>query len=124
MWIPVIGLAAGVLSGMFGIGGGIVIVPALILLLHFDPQKATGTSLGALLLPVGFLGAMQYWKRGDVDLRASLILALGLFLGAFLGAKLGLTMSPRTLKRAFAVFSGPRRWLSTAKASIPARVMP
>jgi uncharacterized membrane protein YfcA len=104
MWIPVIGLAAGVLSGMFGIGGGIVIVPALILLAHFDPQRATGTSLGALLLPVGFLGMLQYWKRGDVDFRASLILALGLFLGAFLGAKLGLTMSPRTLKRAFAVF--------------------
>ena len=104
MWIAVIGLAAGVLSGMFGIGGGIVIVPALILLAGFEPQKATGTSLGALLLPVGFLGAMQYWKRGDVDFRASAILALGLFCGALLGAKLGLSLSPRMLKRAFAVF--------------------
>ena len=104
MWIPLIGLVAGVLSGMFGIGGGIIIVPALVLLAHFEPQKATGTSLGALLLPVGFLGAMQYWKRGDVDFRASAILALGLFAGALLGAKLGLAMSPRTLRRAFSVF--------------------
>lgn len=105
MWIvSLIGLAAGVLSGMFGIGGGIVIVPALILLAHFEPQKATGTSLGALLLPVGFLGMLAYWKRGDVDFRASMILAVGLFLGAFLGAKLGLALSPRMLRRAFAVF--------------------
>jgi uncharacterized membrane protein YfcA len=103
-WIIVIGLFAGVLSGMFGIGGGIVIVPALILLARFQPQQATGTSLGALLLPVGLLGAMQYWKRGDVDFRASLILAAGLFLGAFAGAKLGLSMSPLVLRRSFAVF--------------------
>ncbi len=104
--IPVlgIGIVAGLLSGMFGIGGGIVIVPALILLAKFTPQKATGTSLGALLLPVGFLGAIQYWKRGDVDFRASLILALCLFLGAFFGAKIGLAMSPRLLRRAFALF--------------------
>jgi uncharacterized membrane protein YfcA len=103
-WIIVIGLFAGVLSGMFGIGGGIVIVPALVLLAGFLPHKATGTSLGALLLPVGFLGAMQYWKRGDVDFRASLVLALGLFLGAFAGARLGLTLAPNMLRRAFAVF--------------------
>ena len=103
MWIPVIGLFAGVLSGMFGIGGGIVIVPALILLAGFAPARATGTSLGALLLPVGLLGAMQYWKKGDVDMRASAILALGLLIGALFGAKIGLAMSPRTMRRAFAV---------------------
>jgi len=103
-WIIVIGLFAGVLSGMFGIGGGIVIVPALVLLGGFAPHKATGTSLGALLLPVGLLGAMQYWRRGDVDFRASLVLALGLFLGAFAGAQLGLTLAPNMLRRAFAVF--------------------
>ena len=104
MWTPVIGLVAGVLSGMFGIGGGIVIVPALILLAGYAPARATGTSLGALLLPVGFLGAMQYWKKGDVDWRASMILALGLFVGALLGAKLGLAMSPRMMRRSFALF--------------------
>jgi uncharacterized membrane protein YfcA len=99
-----VGLVAGVLSGMFGIGGGIVIVPALILMLGFTPAKATGTSLGALLLPVGFLGAMQYWKRGDVDAKAAAFIALGLFVGALLGAKIGLAMSPRVMRRAFAIF--------------------
>ncbi|HTR98005.1 MAG TPA: sulfite exporter TauE/SafE family protein [Candidatus Acidoferrales bacterium] len=104
VWISLIGLFAGVLSGMFGIGGGVVIVPALVLLLHLSPQKATGTSLGALLLPVGLLGALQYWKRGDVDIRFSLILAAGLFLGARFGASVGLSLAPATLRRAFAVF--------------------
>jgi len=104
VWSLLIGLFAGVLSGMFGIGGGIVIVPALILLLKLSPQQATGTSLGALLLPVGFLGAMQYWKRGDVNTTASLLLALGLFLGAFAGARIGLSLAPLVLRRSFAVF--------------------
>ena len=104
MWTLVIGLFAGVLSGMFGIGGGIVIVPALVLLLHFSPQKASGTSLGALLLPVGLLGAMQYWKRGDVDTKASLLISLGLFAGALVGARIGLALPARELRRAFAVF--------------------
>jgi uncharacterized membrane protein YfcA len=99
-----LGLFAGVLSGMFGIGGGIVIVPALVLLLHFTPHRATGTSLGALLLPVGFLGALQYWKRGDVDVKASFLIALGLFAGALLGARIGLALPARELRRAFAVF--------------------
>ncbi len=103
MWTAVIGLVAGVLSGVFGIGGGIVIVPGLILLAGFAPHRATGTSLGALLLPVGFLGAWQYWRRGDVDVRASMILALGLFLGALVGARIGLSIPPRVLRRAFAV---------------------
>jgi uncharacterized membrane protein YfcA len=103
-WALVIGLVAGVLAGMFGIGGGIVIVPALVLLMGFSPQKATGTSLGGLLLPVGLLGAMQYWKRGDVDVRASALIALGLFLGAFFGARIGLALAPQVLRRSFAVF--------------------
>lgn len=104
VWIAVIGIFAGVLSGMFGIGGGIVIVPALVLLLHFTPQKATGTSLGALLLPVGFLGALTYWKRGDVDVKAAALIAAGLFVGARFGATIGLSLAPLTLRRAFAAF--------------------
>ena len=103
-WALVIGLFAGVLSGMFGIGGGIVIVPALILILKLTPHQATGTSLGALLLPVGFLGAMEFWKRGDVDARTSALVALGLFLGAFVGARIGLSLAPTVLRRAFSVF--------------------
>lgn len=113
-----VGLAAGVLSGMFGIGGGILIVPALMLLAKMEPTAATGTSLGALLLPVGFLGAWEYYKQGQVNVGASLLLAAGLFLGAFLGAKLALSLPPVALKRAFSVFLvvvAVRMWWSTMK---------
>jgi uncharacterized membrane protein YfcA len=99
-----IGLAAGLLAGMFGIGGGIVIGPALILLARFAPQTATGTSLGALLLPVGALGAWEYYRRGDVNVTASLWIALGLFLGAWFGARIALSLSGPQLQKAFAVF--------------------
>jgi uncharacterized membrane protein YfcA len=99
-----IGLAAGVLAGLFGIGGGIVIAPALILLAKFQPQTATGTSLGALLLPVGALGAWEYYRRGHLNITTSLWVALGLFLGAWVGAKLAQSLSGPQLQKAFAVF--------------------
>jgi uncharacterized membrane protein YfcA len=100
----VIGLLAGVLSGVFGIGGGVVIVPALIFLAGVAPITATGTSLGALLLPVGALGAYEYYRKGHLQIGAALWIALGLFLGAWLGAKLAHHLSPVQLRRAFAVF--------------------
>jgi hypothetical protein len=99
-----IGLGAGVLSGLFGIGGGVVIVPALIYLARMQPQAATGTSLAALLLPVGALGAWEYYRHGNLEVGAGLVVALGLFLGAGIGAKLSLELSPTALRRAFAVF--------------------
>lgn len=99
-----IGLAAGVLSGLFGIGGGIVIVPALLYVARMQPATATGTSLGALLLPVGALGAWEYYRHGHVDVRASLLLAVGLTGGAYFGARLNQLLSPVQAKRAFAVF--------------------
>lgn len=100
----VIGLAAGVLAGMFGIGGGVLIVPALVFFARVEPQVATGTSLAALLLPVGALGAWAYWKQGYVHIKPALIIALGLLLGAWVGAKISLGMSPVALRRSFAVF--------------------
>jgi uncharacterized membrane protein YfcA len=99
-----IGLAAGLLSGLFGIGGGILIVPALLLVGRMAPATATGTSLGALLLPVGALGAWQYYKNGHVDVRASLLVALGLLVGAFFGARFAQGLDPLLARRAFAVF--------------------
>ena len=99
-----IGVAAGVLSGLFGIGGGVVIVPALLLMAGMTPLTATGTSLGALLLPVGALGAWEYYRKGQLDLRIALLLAVGLFFGAFFGAKFAQLLTPVQLKRAFAVF--------------------
>jgi uncharacterized protein len=99
-----IGVAAGVLSGLFGIGGGVVIVPALLLMAGMTPLTATGTSLGALLLPVGALGAWEYYRKGQLDLRVALLLAVGLFFGAFFGAKFAQLLTPVQLRRAFAVF--------------------
>ena len=100
----VIGLLAGVLSGMFGIGGGIVIVPALLLIAKMSPLTATGTSLGALLMPVGALGAWEYYRNGNIEIKASLLIALGLFAGAWFGAKAAHSVGDATIKRAFAVF--------------------
>lgn len=99
-----IGLGAGILSGLFGLGGGIVIVPALLLLAKMPAHTATGTSLGALILPVGALGAWAYWKAGHLDVRVALWIALGLFVGAYFGAKLADLLSDVQLKRAFALF--------------------
>ena len=100
----IIGVGAGVLAGLFGIGGGVVIVPALLYFARMSPLTATGTSLGALLLPVGALGAWEYYRHGNLDVRASLLLAIGLFLGAVFGAKGAQMLTAIQLKRAFAVF--------------------
>lgn len=103
----IIGLAAGICSGLFGIGGGIIIVPMLIFLAGVSQHKAVGTSLVALLLPVGILAVYEYYKSGKIeqqDIIFGLLIALGLFIGAFAGSKLGLSMSESLLRRAFAVF--------------------
>jgi len=97
-----IGLGAGVLAGLFGIGGGVVIVPALIYVARMPLQTAIGTSLGALLLPVGALGAWSYWRGGHLNWRASLWLALGLFFGAWVGARLAQSIGDTALRRLFA----------------------
>ena len=110
-----VGLIAGVLSGVFGIGGGVVIVPALIFLGGFVPITATGTSLGALLLPVGALGAYEYYRKGHLQIGAALWIALGLFLGVWVGARLAQHLSPIQLRRAFAVFlvlTAGRMWFA------------
>jgi uncharacterized protein len=104
MLFLLIGFAAGILSGLFGIGGGVVIVPALVLFANFHQKQATGTSLAALLLPVGALGAWVYWKDGNIDLKAAGFIAIGLALGVFFGAKIVQQVDAAVLRRAFAVF--------------------
>jgi len=99
--VAVIGFAGGVVSGLFGIGGAIVIVPALVLILKLSQHAANGTSLAALLLPVGLLGALEYYRRGEVVVPYAVMLALGLFAGALLGAKLAGAVSGLVLRRAF-----------------------
>lgn len=110
-----IGLGAGVLAGLFGIGGGIIIVPALIFLAGFAPKVANGTSLAVFLLPVGALGAFTYYKEGNVRIGAALIMAIGLFLGSYLGARINQQLSDVALKRGFAillVLTAGRMWFS------------
>jgi uncharacterized protein len=102
--VALIGLVAGVVSGLFGIGGAVVIVPALVLLAKLPQHTANGTSLAALLLPVGILGALEYYRRGQVNVAYAVIIAVGLFIGAFVGAHLAGGMSDTTLRKAFGVF--------------------
>src|SRR5438034_9545698 len=103
MWVLVafIGLVGGVVSGLFGVGGAIVIVPALMLLVKMPPHTASGTSLAALLLPVGLLGAMEYYRRGQVNVPYAIIIAAGLFVGAFIGAHFAGGVSDVSLRRWF-----------------------
>ena len=98
-----IGVAAGMLGGLVGIGGGIVIVPALIYFLGMSQFGAQGTSLGLFLFPVGILGVMQYYKQGHVDFKLVFVIGIGFVLGSFLGSKLTLSMPQDTVKKIFAV---------------------
>ena len=98
-----IGLVGGLLAGLFGIGGGIVIVPLLLLGTSMPILTATGTSLGALLLPVGAIGAWTYYRSGHLDVSAALWIALGLTVGVAVGARFAQSMSPIVLRRGFSV---------------------
>jgi uncharacterized membrane protein YfcA len=96
-----IGSVAGILAGLFGIGGGIVIVPMLIFFLKFAPSKAIGTSLAAMLLPVGILAVMKYWKAGDVDFKIAAAMGLGIFVMAFVGTHIALNVGGTWISRGF-----------------------
>jgi uncharacterized protein len=105
----VVGLAAGLLSGIFGVGGGIIIVPAMVVLFGMTQQSAIATSLIALLLPVGLLGVMEYYRSGKIsgeNIWIGLVLAAGLFAGAYFGAKIATHLSNDMLRKSFAVFMG------------------
>jgi hypothetical protein len=102
--ILLLGFGVGVLVGLLGIGGGVVLVPAMVYLLHMDQHLAQGTSLFILLPPVG-LGALgEYWKQGQVDLRAGVLCALGMLLGAYAGSLVALPMESRRLQGLFGCF--------------------
>ena len=99
--LGVIGFVAGIASGLFGIGGALVMVPGLVLVLKLSQHTANGTSLAALLLPVGILGVLEYHRRGQVNVGFALVLAGGLLLGALLGAQLAGALSDLALRRVF-----------------------
>jgi uncharacterized protein len=99
-----IGVFAGILSGLFGIGGGVVIVPALIYIAGFRQHMATGTSLAVLLPPIGLAAAFEYYRKGNVDIRAAAIIAVAVLIGGWLGAVVANRMAGPQLRLAFGIF--------------------
>ncbi len=99
-----IGLISGLASGVFGIGGGVVIVPALIYLAGFSQHRATGTSLAVLLPPIGLGATIEYYRHGDVDVYAACVLAALVFLGGWVGALIAEHLTGPSLRLAFGVF--------------------
>ena len=98
-----IGAAAGMLGGLFGLGGAIIIIPALIMLLGYSQQMAQGTALMMMVLPVGAMAAFQYYQKGFVDLKAALILAAFFFIGGYFGAKFATRVPQEMMRKGFAV---------------------
>ena len=99
-----IGIVAGVLSGIFGIGGGVVIVPALIYFAGFRQHQATGTSLAVLLPPIGIAATYEYYRNGNVDIRAAAFIAAGVLAGGYLGAVIANRVAGPYLRLAFGLF--------------------
>ena len=98
-----VGLAAGILSGLVGVGGGIIIVPALIFFLGFTQLQAQGTSLGLLLLPVGIFAVINYYKAGNIDFKVVGIMSIAFIAGGWIGSKLAHNLNQETVKRIFAI---------------------
>ena len=98
-----LGVGAGILSGLVGVGGGIIIVPSLVFLLGFSQKMAQGTSLAVLLLPVGILAVMQYYKSGFVDVRSVGIIAIAFLVGGFFGSKIAIMLPADSVKKIFAI---------------------
>ncbi|MGD0096428.1 MAG: sulfite exporter TauE/SafE family protein [Terracidiphilus sp.] len=110
-----VGLVVGAVSGVVGIGGGILFVPALIWLAGMDQHKAQGTSLGALLAPVGLFAFIEYYRNGEADLRIALLLAAGFLVGGYFGAVGAQHIPEIWLRRIFAltlIAVGGRMWFS------------
>ncbi len=101
--VALIGIAAGLLGGILGLGGAIIIIPALVMLLGFSQQMAQGTTLLMLVMPVGALAAWQYYKAGNVDIKTAVILGVAFFISGFVGAKFANHIPQEVLKKLFAV---------------------
>lgn len=102
--LVLVGLLAGIISGFVGVGGGVVIVPALIYLLGFSQLQAQGTSLGVLLLPVGILAVWNYHKAGNIHVSAALIIAAAFVIGGYFGSKYALKLPEHKVKFIFGLF--------------------
>lgn len=101
--VLIVGVMAGILSGLVGLGGGVIIVPALVYLLGFSQHQATGTSLGVLLLPAGIFAVLNYYQKGYIDIRVVLLIFAGFLAGGWIGSKISLNIPEGALKKVFAV---------------------
>jgi hypothetical protein len=101
--IIVIGVITGVTAGMLGIGGAIIMIPALVFFMGFSQQMAQGTSLAVMLPPIGIIATYNYWKAGQVDWKVALILAVTFIIGSYFGSKLALNIPQPALKKIFGV---------------------
>ncbi|HEU0117999.1 MAG TPA: sulfite exporter TauE/SafE family protein [Alphaproteobacteria bacterium] len=116
----VVGVCAGILAGIFGVGGGLIIVPALTIIAGYSQVTATGTSLVALLLPIGAAGVYAFYQSGQINMghvKDGLMISVGMFLGSYFGAKIALSMPDYILKRAFCIFLlavAARMWIMSA----------
>ena len=99
-----VGLFAGIASGLVGIGGGIIIVPALVYFLSMTQHQAQGVSIGMLLMPVGFLAAYNYYKAGNLNFKYSLIIGITFIAGAWIGSKISLNIDENVMRKIFGVF--------------------
>ncbi len=98
-----VGLVAGYFSGLIGIGGGVIIVPALVLLFGFTEHTAQGTTLALLVPPIGILAVMSYYQKGYVDIKTAIIICIGFVIGGFIGGKMAVSINETTLRKIFAV---------------------
>ena len=96
-----VGLVAGFLSGLIGIGGGVVIVPILVYFLSMDQKAAQGTTLFMFMLPIGFLGVYNYYKAGQIDVKSAMIMCITFIIGSYYGSKTALTMDTKLVKQVF-----------------------
>lgn len=99
-----LGLIAGVAAGLFGIGGGLIVVPILVLAYGLDQKTATGTSLFAIMWPVGILGVLEYYKRGEMRPGLGVLISIGMILGTYIGSRIVAGLSQANLQKLYAVF--------------------
>ena len=121
--VLIIGFCGGVLVGLLGIGGGVVLVPAMVHLLHMDQHAAQGTSLFVLLPPIGLGALLEYRKKGNVDLHGGILCAVGMLFGGYIGGKIAVPMSTVRLTQlfgAFLMFSAVLLWVKASKPVRPA----
>jgi uncharacterized membrane protein YfcA len=99
----VIGIITGIMAGMLGIGGAIIMIPALVFFMGLSQQAAQGTSLAVMLPPIGIIAAYNYYKEGQVNIKFALILAIAFIIGSYFGSKIALNTSPALLKKIFGI---------------------